>query len=119
MPELICRPQQLSAVFSNLLNNALEASEPGSAVRVTTRTADSRIEVLIEDSGRGLDDRELATIFDPDFKVTQGRVATGNWSLFSSRQIVREHGGDIQIDSRKGQGTWVRVLLPLEAQTQT
>jgi signal transduction histidine kinase len=113
LPELTCRPQQLSAVFSNLLNNALEASDSGGVVQVTTRAVDSSLEVLIEDRGRGLDGRELATIFDPDFKITQGRVATGNWSMFSARQIVREHGGDIDIESRRGDGTRVRVTLPL------
>jgi signal transduction histidine kinase len=117
LPELICRPQQLSAVFSNLLNNALAASDSGGVVQVITRAGESSLEVFIEDKGRGLDGRELATIFEPDFKITQGRVATGNWSMFSARQIVREHGGDIEIESRKGEGTRVRVTLPLEAQT--
>lgn len=119
LPELVCRPQQLSAVFSNLLNNALQASEAGGVVCVTTSAVDSSLEVLIADRGRGLDNGELATIFDPNFRVSHGRVASGNWSMFSSRQIVREHGGDIQIESQKGQGTRVRVTLPREAQTLT
>ena len=119
LPELVCRPQQLCAVFSNLLNNALEASAAGGVVLVRTQTAESSLEVLINDKGRGLDEHELATIFDPDFRVTKGRIAAANWSMFSARQIVREHGGDIQIESRKGEGTRVRVSLPVEAQTLT
>jgi len=51
-------------------------------------------------------------VFDPGFKVAGNRVRTGNWSLFSSRQIVREHGGDIHIQSVEGQGTTVSVMLP-------
>jgi len=54
----------------------------------------------------------LGAIFDPGFKVAGNRVLTGNWSLFSSRQIVREHGGDIHIHSAEGQGTTVSVTLP-------
>jgi signal transduction histidine kinase len=119
LPELICRPQQLSAVFANLLNNALEASGEGGAVQVSTNANTGSLQVLIRDNGRGLDEHELATIFDPEFKVTHGRVATGNWSMFSARQIVREHGGDIHIESRKGEGTRVSIELPLEAQTLT
>jgi len=44
--------------------------------------------------------------------VRAGRVSTGNWGLFSCRQIIREHGGEIDIQSAPGQGTTVRVTLP-------
>jgi signal transduction histidine kinase len=58
---------------------------------------------------------DLAGIFDPAFKVKERRMATANWGLFSSRQIVREHGGDIDIQSSPGQGTVVRIVLPVPA----
>ncbi|HUS08207.1 MAG TPA: ATP-binding protein [Bryobacteraceae bacterium] len=112
---LVCRPQQLSAVFSNLLGNAVQALNGDGRVRVATRQADSQIEVSIEDNGRGVDQAELATIFDPGFKVSHGRVSTGNWSMFSSQQIVREHGGDIRIQSAPGEGTRIHVVLPCDA----
>lgn len=120
VPELVCRPQQLSAVFSNLLGNAFEATDGAGADRkglvlVTTRQNDGAVEVEIQDNGRGLDHDAVATIFDPEFKVSGGRVASGNWSMFSSRQIVREHGGDIFIASQKGAGTRVTVSLPIPA----
>jgi signal transduction histidine kinase len=41
-------------------------------------------------------------------------VAAGNWSMFNSRQIVREHGGDIRISTREGQGTRVTIVLPYD-----
>jgi signal transduction histidine kinase len=110
---LICRPQQLSAVLSSLLQNAVEAISNGHGrVRITTREIDSQLELQIHDNGRGLRPEELANIFDPGFKIAGGRVGTGNWSLFSARQIVREHGGEISIESAQGQGTLVRVRLP-------
>ena len=71
------------------------------------------VRVKIQDNGRGMEPSELETIFDPGFKVTAGRVSTGNWSLFSSRQIIFEHGGEIQISSAPGKGTTVQVLLPI------
>lgn len=113
VPELICRPQQLSAVFSNLLGNAVEATNGNGCVLVTTRRRPGGVEVAFEDNGRGLDPDAINAIFDPGFKVHHGRVTTGNWSMFSSRQIIREHGGDIAIDSRPGQGTRVRITLPV------
>lgn len=113
LPPLLCRPQQLSAVLSSLLHNAVEATVNGSGhIRVSTKNSDSQVEVRIWDNGRGLRPEELATVFDPGFKISGGRVSTGNWSLFSARQIVREHGGDIRIESAEGKGTTVSVILP-------
>ena len=77
-----------------------------------TLEKDSQVEVQIRDNGRGLRPGELSTIFDPGFNIAAGRVSTGNWSLFSSRQIIREHGGEIYIESVEGKGTTVRVTLP-------
>jgi signal transduction histidine kinase len=112
LPSIMVRPQQLSAVFSNLLQNAIEALDGGGHVLIATRRIESQVEVSIEDDGKGMPAEELANIFDPAFKVKSGRVSTGNWSLFSSRQIVREHGGEIAIRSTLGKGTSVQVKLP-------
>lgn len=112
--EVVCRPQQLSAAFANLVGNAVHAATDAQGrVLITSAVDGEGVRVDIEDNGRGLDESELKAIFDPGFKVTRGRVGTGNWSMFSSRQIVREHGGDIVIQSRPGTGTCVRVTLPL------
>jgi signal transduction histidine kinase len=112
LPFIMVRPQQLSAVFSNLLQNAVEALDGGGHVLLATRRIESQVEISIEDDGKGMLAEELANIFDPAFKVKSGRVSTGNWSLFSSRQIVREHGGEIAIRSTLGKGTSVLVKLP-------
>lgn len=112
LPALTCRPQQLSAVFSSLVGNAVEAVGNEGHVRIFTARVDSSIEVRVEDSGRGMTPEELATVFDPGFRVTGNRIATGHWSLFSARQIVHEHGGEIRISSAPGQGATVVVTLP-------
>jgi len=120
LPELVCRPQQLSAVFSSLLGNAVEATDGGDGrVRIATRQENSHIEVAIEDNGHGLSPEEAEVIFDPGFKVSGGRVASGNWSMFSSRQIIREHGGEITIASSPGHGTRVSVMFPIGQQVLT
>ena len=113
LPPLHCRPQQITSVLSSLLSNAINALNTNGRILVSTRKMESLVRVRIQDNGRGMDDAELETIFDPGFKVTAGRVSTGNWSLFSSRQIVFEHGGEIQISSTPGKGTIVDVLLPI------
>ena len=111
---IVCRPQQLSVVFSNILSNAFGAVNGNGRIKIATRQNAHEIEIDIEDNGRGVDAGELEGIFDPAFRVSAGRVAAGNWSLFSSRQIVREHGGDIRIASTAGHGTRVTISLPLE-----
>lgn len=116
LPPVTCRPQQVSAVFSNLLYIAVEASGPGGAVRIATHCRDGQVEVRIDDSGPGLDTNALRSVFEPGFRVRGNRVATGNWSLFSARQVIREQGGEISVESRPGQGTTVTVVLPGEEQ---
>jgi signal transduction histidine kinase len=115
IPRFICRPQQMSAVFSNLIANAIDAVRDGNGtVHVATLSDKGRIEIRVEDNGRGIPPEDLATLFDPAaFRVTQGRVSASNWSLFSCRQIVQEHGGDIEASSGDAKGTRVRVLLPV------
>ena len=113
VPPLLCRPQQLSAVFSGLLNNAITALPGGGRIVVSTRRCDSYIEVGIRDDGSGMASKQIQTIFDPGFRVCDDRVVTGNWSMFGARQIVREHGGEIRVASTEGQGTTVTVTLPL------
>jgi len=112
IPRISVRPQQISAVFSNLLQNAVEGLTSAGNVWLTTCQAGSQLQIVVRDDGRGVSAEELASIFDPSFKVKAGRVATGNWGLFSCRQIIREHGGEIEIQSTPGQGTTVRVTLP-------
>lgn len=114
IPALTCRPQQISAVFSSLISNAVDALNGNGRVRVASRQNGGAIEIRVQDNGRGLSPKELDGIFDPSFKVSGDRVGTGNWSMFSARQIIREHGGDISIASGQEKGTSVVVMLPLE-----
>ncbi len=113
LPPLCCRPQLLSSVFSTLLSNAIHAVNGDGRIRIETRGRDSRVEVTIRDNGRGIPPDEVNTMFDPRFKVAGHRVASGNWSLFNSRQIVYEHGGEIRVETAEGQGTAIHVTLPL------
>lgn len=113
LPPLTCRPQLLSAVFSNLLSNAIQAVNGDGRVGIVTRLHERDIEVTVRDNGKGMSPEEAETIFDPAFKVDGSRVASGNWSLFNTRQIVYEHGGDIRVETATGKGTAVHIVLPL------
>jgi signal transduction histidine kinase len=113
LPRLNCRPQLLSAAFSSLLRNAIQAVNGTGRIEIQTRSGDSSVEVFIRDNGRGMSPDEAENAFDPAFKVSGSRVSSANWSLFNSRQIVYEHGGEIRLDSSLGRGTTVQVTLPV------
>jgi signal transduction histidine kinase len=114
VPTVMCRPQLLSAVISSLVSNAIKACNGEGRVVVSTRRSVALIEITIRDTGCGMSPEEIESIFDPGFKVYGTRVSSGNWSLFNSRQIIFEHGGDISIDSAVGKGTTVCVTLPCQ-----
>jgi signal transduction histidine kinase len=122
MARFQCRPQQISAVFANLLNNAMDAVGESGRVRVVSGEVNSpagsepdgrMLEIRIEDSGKGIAAAQLSSLFDPAaFRTANGRVTAGNWSLFSCRQIIEEHGGEITVASSESAGTTVCVRLP-------
>ncbi len=112
MPPLNCRPQLLTAVFSTLLRNALQAVNGDGRIQIATHRRDGSVEITVRDNGRGMSAEQAATVFEPSFKVEGGRVSSGNWSLFNTRQIVYEHGGEIRLETAPGKGTEVSVLLP-------
>jgi len=109
---LTCRPQLLTAAFSSLLSNAINAVNGDGRISIRTRLAGSGVEVTIQDNGRGMAPEEADKVFDPVLKVSAGRISSANWSLFNARQIVYEHGGDIRLESSPGEGTSVWISLP-------
>jgi signal transduction histidine kinase len=113
LPPLHCRPQLLSTVFSTVLRNAIQAVNGDGRIAIETRASGDELQVTIRDNGRGMSAEAADIVFEPSFKVSDGRVASGNWSLFNSRQIVYEHGGDIRLETAEGQGTAVHVTLPV------
>jgi signal transduction histidine kinase len=109
---LRCRPQQLSAVFLNLLRNAIAHLEENGKIRVTSIQYDAEIAIQVCDNGRGIAAERLPSLFEPTFAVSKGRVTSANWGLFISRSIILEHSGQIRMDSTEGKGTTVTVTLP-------
>lgn len=112
LSEIAANPQRLSSVFYDLINNSVNALNGKGRVEVRTRQKQEGIEVSISDNGRGIEKDRLHNIFEPGFHETAGRMASGNWSMFNARQIVREQGGEIGIDSQLGAGTTVTISLP-------
>jgi signal transduction histidine kinase len=113
VPRIRCNPQQISAVLYDLLSNAAASVNGNGKVRIETRTPPGRIEVRITDNGKGIPPEEVDLIFDPTFREADGRVKSGNWSMFNARQIIRAHQGEIKMESQPGVGSTVTISLPV------
>ena len=109
--------QQLEQVAVNLLTNACDAlPSRDRAIRVSTRfdVAAARVLIEVADEGTGIADEHRARIFDPFFTTKQDRAGTG-LGLSISYGIVRDHGGELVLDSTPGRGTVATVRLPSAA----
>ena len=108
-------PDRLEQVFVNLLNNAADALPTGGTVRIESAAchADNRscLMVSIADTGSGIPEEHLKSIFDPFFSTKTKGQGTG-LGLSISYGIVRDHGGQIEVESKVGHGTVFRVHLP-------
>jgi signal transduction histidine kinase len=98
--------------LTNLLDNAVK-SAPGSPLDITVATQGSSAVVSVADQGPGMNESELARVFD---KFVRGRTSTPagtGLGLYICKQIVTAHGGDIHASSTEGRGATVSFTLPL------
>jgi signal transduction histidine kinase len=119
LPALEIDPGRMRQVLSNLLANALRYTPAGGVLRVTaSRSADS-ILIEVQDSGPGIPADELPHVFERFYKSTDsgGKVPHDSGGmglgLAIARHLVTAHGGKIEAESPPGQGTTIRISLPL------
>ncbi|MCE9581079.1 MAG: PAS domain S-box protein [Planctomycetes bacterium] len=116
VPPVLASEGRLGQVFVDLLTNAAHSIDEGAVaanvIRVATRVSGDRVEIEIEDSGRGIPEAHLPRLFEPFFTTKPPGQGTG-LGLFVSHGIVRSLGGEIRVESEAGKGTCVRVSLPI------
>jgi signal transduction histidine kinase len=113
IPRVQCYIGQLNQVFMNLLGNACDAMGTDGTITITTRTADSGIELVFEDDGPGIPDDVRSRIFDPFFTTKPVGVGTG-LGLSISHSILERHDGRLSVDSEPGAGTRFTIELPID-----
>ncbi len=100
---------QLKQVFWNLARNALQAMPEGGTLRATLeKNSDNRLRIAFSDTGRGMSPDQVEHLFEP-FSSTTGGTGLGLSIVY---QIIRDHGGTINVRSREGQGTTITIELP-------
>jgi len=118
LPLLLADPDQLQQVVLNLALNACDACEPGGSVRLAAHVeapgepgAWSGVRMTVRDDGCGIPPESLHRVFDPFFTTKKRGQGTG-LGLAVVAQIVRNHGGRIELESEPGQGTCVTLWWP-------
>jgi two-component system sensor histidine kinase SenX3 len=107
--------KQLSSALGNLVENAVKYSPNGGAVQLRAYTDERNVELTVADQGIGIPQRDLDRIFERFYRVDKGRGrGTGGTGLGLAivRHVAGNHGGEVQVSSREGQGSTFVLRLP-------
>lgn len=112
LPKISANRDQLKQVFLNLLLNARDAMPDGGKLEIKTLHHENRLQIEISDSGIGIPPENQSKIFDAFF-TTKSQASGVGLGLSVSYEIVRQHNGEIEVESEPGQGTRFRISLPV------
>lgn len=109
LPAVMADRNQVKQVFFNVIKNAVEAMQPGGRLRIKARTDDDNVYLAFGDSGSGIKQENMVRLFQPYHTTKPGGHGLG---LMVVQRIMREHGGQIGIESKEGVGTVVTLQFP-------
>jgi signal transduction histidine kinase len=104
-------------VIENMISNAIKYTDPGGRIVIGADILEGRVHIWVKDNGVGISDEEQPKLFDrfflADAGLTRGdnRVGIG---LYTSREVVRRHGGEMWFESRKGVGSTFHMAVPFK-----
>ena len=109
LPLLRLDRDQMKEAFYNVIKNSLEAMKRGGNLRIRTDRDDTHVLVSFVDTGSGMSAGNLSRVFEPYFTTKPSGTGLG---LLIVRRIVREHGGELSIESSEGKGLTLTIRLP-------
>lgn len=131
LPKVAANSDELRQVFLNMITNARDATPEGGTLTVKTRRVRSEklgvgswqarelkgdfVEISFEDTGSGISKENLDSVFDPFFTTKEEGKGTG-LGLSISYGIIRNHGGEMHVESKEGKGTTFTIDLPVKDQ---
>jgi nitrogen fixation/metabolism regulation signal transduction histidine kinase len=113
LPEVFVDRTLIARALANIVENALHAMPGPGALSLDAAAADGRVVVEVRDTGVGMDDAALARVFEPYFSTKTTGTGLG---LPIALRNVELNGGTLDVESRKGHGTTVRMTLPVAGQ---
>jgi two-component system, NtrC family, sensor kinase len=111
-PLTLMNPLEIELVLVNLLRNAVEAGNGRVVVSVRTSRTPGGVRVVVSDNGRGMNEEQLAHVFDPLY-TTRREVGGSGLGMSIAYGIVEGHAGHMEVQSQPGKGTTVTIDLPL------
>ena len=112
IPEVMASTNQMRQVLLNMFKNAKEAMPKGGTLTVRTMREDNKISIHIQDTGMGIPEGIRDKIFDAFFTTKQAVKGVG-LGLSVCYGIIKDHGGEIEVESEEGKGTHFTILLPI------
>ena len=114
VPRIDAYPGELNQVWTNLVDNAVDAMDGQGTLTLTTRAEGEKVVIEIGDTGTGMPPEVIERAFETFFTTKEVGKGTGLGLDIARRVVVERHGGQIEIESQPG-ATTMRVILPLRA----
>jgi len=114
IPEIMASTNQMRQVMLNLIKNAKEAMPKGGNLFIRTGKEDNRVLIHIQDTGMGIPEEIRDKIFEAFF-TTKQKVKGVGLGLSVCYGIIKDHGGEIKVESEEGKGTTFVISLPIES----
>ena len=109
LPSVRVDPTQMEQAVLEIVSNALDAMPAGGTLRIAATGEAAEVVLEVSDTGAGIPEAALASVFDPFFTTRQEGTGLG---LSIAKRYVEQNGGRLEIESRTGRGTTVRIRLP-------
>lgn len=110
LPPVLMDERYIKQALLNLIKNAQAAMPAGGLLTIASMKADNEVRISICDTGVGISEENLTKIFEPYFTTRDNGTGLGLTLVF---KIIREHQGEISVDSREGEGTNFEISLPI------
>ncbi|WML57537.1 ATP-binding protein [Neobacillus sp. PS2-9] len=110
LPLIDCDSKQLKQVFLNLIKNAIEAMPEGGNINIKVKVEKQKMYICIQDEGYGIKDENIPKLGEPFFTTKKDGTGLG---LLVTNQVIKEHSGELNIQSEPKQGTNVNIILPI------
>jgi signal transduction histidine kinase len=112
IPDMLCYPDELNQVWTNIIHNALQAMDNEGTLRISTRRVGDNIRVVISDTGHGIPQEIQSKIFDPFYTTKPTGEGTG-LGLDIVHQLILKHEGSISVESKPGETNFI-ITLPYD-----
>lgn len=110
LPKLMMDKQHINQALLNIIQNAIHAMDDGGTLTLSVKNDGDFVLFLISDTGCGIKEENLAKIFEPYFTTKATGTGLGLTNVY---KIVKEHSGDISVESKVGKGTTFYIRLPV------